>query len=447
MLKVFLLLILLSASASLWAGPMTIIDTQEAMNSYIENGKFNGVILVAQDKKILFKKAFGLKNLTSNIPLSADDKFLIGSNTKQFVAASLLKLKEEGKISLDDNIVKYLPQYSVFKNITIRDLLNHTSGIVNFTDVPEFWNLVEYDKGLDLDDIINFSASYPLNFESKTNWSYSNTGYIIAGKIVELVSGKSWDSYIKNEFLNPLKMNNTGYEEYYEKVTDVDGHLLENGVLVPNVKKFNMTWALSAGALYSTVDDLLKWTAIYTDSDLLSEASKKEMQTPFKADYGLGIWVGKYNNETKINHGGSVPGFVSDFTYLKESKMTVITLDNVDGYFSPADLILDYFSKGKAAVVKYDFYAIDNEKLKDYTGTYKLGRVDCQVFIKNNKLFLQPNDGQPAYELVANDKDSFRLLPYNFGEEFVRNADGVVTEFIHYQSGNVSIAKKKLSVN
>ena len=127
--------------------------------------------------------------------------------------------------------------------------MNHTSGISNFTDHEEFWNMLDYNKTLTLDEIIEFTVKFPLEFEAKTKWNYSNSGYIIAGKIVEVVTGQTWDKYLEDNFLKPLNMNNTGYQEYFEKVSDVTGHILQDDKLVP-FTEFNLSWALSAGALY-----------------------------------------------------------------------------------------------------------------------------------------------------------------------------------------------------
>lgn len=442
--KVLILIFISLFSVVTFAGPMIEISSEEELNHYIKNGSFNGVVLVAKNEKILLKEAFGYKNLDSKIPLTTADKFQIGSLTKQFVAASFLKLQEEGRVSLDDSITKYLPGYSQYKNIKIRDILNHTSGISNYTDHEEFWGMLDYNKSLTLDDLIAFSAKFPLEFETKTKWNYSNSGYILAGKILEMITGDSWDKYINTHFLNPLGMKNSGYQEYFEKISDVSGHIISEDKSVA-FTKYNMSWALSAGGMYSNVDDLLKWTSLYENSNLLSETSKKEMQTPFLGDYGLGVWIRPYGDQLMINHYGRTLGFVSNIFYLKNSKLKVITLDNNDGALGDiSSLLLSFFNNGKALAIKMDAYPLPVEALEEFVGVYAFGKSELKIYREKNKLFLQTNDGQPPYQMKPNDKDSFNLDGIS-GEEFLRNGEGKIIGLNHYQNGHViNFIKKNL---
>ena len=424
-------------SATAFAGPLQEIKTQAQFESYLIESQFNGVLLVAQKDKILFKRAFGVKDFITNTPINTDDKFQIGSVSKQFIAVAILKLQEEKKLSIDDEIVKFLPDLISLKGIRIKDVLNHTSGVANYTDQKKFWELVDFNRTFKFEDILNFVVKLPLDFSPTTKWNYSNSGYIIAGKIVEVVSGQSWDQYIKINFLDPLQMNNTGYSEYFSKVSDIIGYSELNGKLVP-VPEFNMSWALSAGALYSTLDDLLKWTDIYEASTLLSEDSKLQMQTPFLKNYALGLSILKFNNEIKISHGGRTPGFTTNLAYLKTSKLKVVKFDNTDGGIADAaEIALNFYAKGSTTALKVKPYEINKNVFAEYVGNYVGSRLNFNVFIKDEVLFLQPNDGQPAYPLVANDQDSFRLMGIA-GEEFIRDSSGLVVGLKHYQSGEIS---------
>jgi CubicO group peptidase (beta-lactamase class C family) len=438
----FLFLALFFASPNLFASPFIEIKNQTEFESYLIENRFNGVLLVAQKDEILFKRAFGVKDFTTNVPLTTEDKFQIGSVSKQFVAAALLKLQEDQKLSLDDEVVKYLPGYQNLKGIKIKDVLNHTAGVANYTNEKSFWQTVDFNKSLTLTDILNFITTLPLEFTPTTKWNYSNSGYIIAGKIVEVVSGQSWDGYIKKIFLEPLKMNNSGYTDFFSQVSNVVGHTAAEGQLTA-VTGFNMSWALSAGALYSTVDDMLKWTTIYDSSPLLSENSKEQMQTPFLKNYALGLTVAKFNNDIKISHGGRTPGFTTNLTVLKTSQLKIVKFDNTDGgQIDAAALALNFYAKGFALALKLKPYPIDRVVLNDYVGDYKGDdNFNFKIFIQNDVLHLQPNDGQPAYPLVANDKDCFRLLDFA-GEEFIRDTSGIVTGLRHYQGGGVSEFKK-----
>ncbi len=440
-MKYFLILLLLIPFTA-FAGPLQQINSQEQFNSYLSESRFNGVLLVVKQDQVLLKKAYGVKDFATNTPLTINDKFQIGSVSKQFTAAALLKLQEQKKLSIDDEVVKYLPEYPSLKGIKIRDILNHSAGVANYTDQRNFWDLVDFTKILSLTDIADFIAPLPLDFTPTTKWKYSNSGYILAGRIVEVVSGQSWDQYIQTQFLQPLKMQDTGYAPYFSQVSDVIGYTGQSGSLEP-VQEFNMSWALSAGALYSTADDLLKWISIYDSSDLLNENSKTQMQTPFLNNYALGIDVTKSKDETKITHGGRTPGFTTTLTYLKNAKLKIVKFDNTDGtYLDPAPLALSFYTNGKVDALKVKPYPINPEVLNDYVGNYIGKTMNFKVFVKDKVLFLQPNDGQPPYPLVANDKDCFRLLGIA-GEEFVRNAGNNVVELKHYQGGGIGIFKKE----
>ncbi len=433
--------ILFFLSSLSFAGPMQTIGTVAEFESYLNEAHFNGVLLVTKNNEVLFKKAFGVKDFVSNTPLSTNDKFQIGSVTKQFVAASILKLQEENKLSLEDDVTKYLPESPIFKGIKIRDVLNHTSGIANYTDQDGFWQHLPQDRSPSLTDLINAIALYPFDFAPTTKWNYSNSGYIVAGRIVEVVSGESWDSFIRSHFLVPLQMTDTGYVESFKDVSDVVGHVDRGQGPVPF--ELNLSWAAAAGGLYSTLDDLAKWVTIYDTSALLSENSKTQMQTPFLNNYALGINVVNSNGETKITHGGRTPGFTTKLTYLKKSKMKVVKFDNTDGgIIEPEAIALNYFNKGTAEVPKLKPYPVDKATFSEYTGFFKAETLGFNVFIKDNELYLQPDDGQPPYKLVANDKDSFRLLSIA-GEEFVRDEAGQVIAIRHYQGGGSSEFKKQ----
>jgi CubicO group peptidase (beta-lactamase class C family) len=291
--------------------------------------------------KTLMRGAFGYRDMETKTPIQISDKFQIGSNTKQIVAAAVLKLQEQGKLSLEDEVTKYLPAYTRFNDIKVRDLLNHTSGIANYTEHTNFMASRNYKKVFSLDDIINHLSKSKLDFKPRSKWKYSNGGFIVAGKIIELASGESWYDYVKREILIPIGMNDTDHKVYFEKVSKVRGHL--NGSVVRNL---NLSWALSAGSLHSTVDDMAKFLSIYGDSNVLENYSKKGMQKSFLNGYALGIYSYPYGFDHIITHAGVTRGFFSKTYYLKKSKIKIVTIDNMNGQFKNIpDLVLNYFYK------------------------------------------------------------------------------------------------------
>ena len=439
MLKKILFLLSIGVSFQVFAGPMLEITSREELDAYISKLDYNGVMLVEKDHKVLFKEAFGYKDLEKKIPLTVTDRFQIGSNTKQFVAASILKLQEEGRLSIEDSLIKYFPELPQYKDIKIKDILNHTAGIPNYTDQEKFWEAVDPSVFLTSKDILSYVKDLPLEFEVGKKWHYSNTGYILAGDIIKIVTGKSWDEYISENFLRPLQMTNSGYDVVFENASDVINYMMADGKFVH--PSFNLSWASSAGALYSTLDDVSKWMSIYDESTLLSEASKKRMQTPLFR-YGLGIFLEKYHGEEEVSHSGRTPGFTSKVTYLKKSKLKVIVFNNTDGDTeSVTGVLMGFYHHGKGLAIKTALYPMTQEQLQNYVGQYASGNFVVNVFLKDGKLFLQP-DGQPPYEMKPNDKDSFNLSGIS-GEEFTRDANGNILGIRHFQGESEEFFTKK----
>jgi CubicO group peptidase (beta-lactamase class C family) len=339
------ILLLLSSFRVTFATPQ--LKTIEDLRSHIEKKGFNGVVLVMKNNKVLFKEAFGHKNLIKKNPLTVNDRFQIGSITKQFVAAAILKLQEDDRLSINDSITKYLPQYPKWRNIKIKDVLNHTSGIVNYTAHSEFMSARRPYDVLTLDRILDYSYRFKVDFVPRSKFKYSNAGYIVAGKIIEATSGMKWDEYIRKNFLLPLGLYDTGHNNFFEEVSNVIGHEFKNGNF-SLVQNLNLSWALSAGSFYSTVDDLAKWSQIFENSSLLSNKSLKAMLKPGLGNYGMGVFITSYGSDTLINHTGVTKGFHSKMYYLKKSKINVITLDNTDGKASDvSDNILSFFYSRK----------------------------------------------------------------------------------------------------
>jgi CubicO group peptidase (beta-lactamase class C family) len=332
-------LLFLTTSLILSASPE--INSISELENYISKSGFNGVILVKKEDKILFKRAYGYRDSESKKPLGTGDRFQIGSNTKQFTAAALLMLQEEGKIDLEDHVTKFLPQYPIWANVQIKDLLNHTAGIKNHSDDKDFMTRRRYSRVFSLDYITNYLSRFPLEFSPKTKHKYSNGGYIIAGKIIEVASGETWDQYIHRKFLVPMELNNTGHNVFFEKVSPVRGHL--GNTIVRNL---NLSWALSAGSLYSTVDDLANWLDIHSEKSLLNKRSRKLMHTSYLNNYGLGVYTQNFGSDFIVYHSGQTRGFYSRTYFLKKSKIKIISIENKNGAAKEIpEILLRYFTE------------------------------------------------------------------------------------------------------
>ena len=427
------------------ANPLMTVSSTDELRSYLVRKNYSGVILVADKDQILFREAFGLKNHEGGEAITINDKFQIGSNTKQMVSSALLKLQEEGKLSLDDKISQYISVPESYNTITIREMLNHTSGITNYTDHQEFWTLVTPTRILSLQEIIDFTLKYPLDFAPTTNWNYSNSNFIIAGKILEVVSGKKWDQYLQENFFSPLGMENTGYNDYFENVSDVASYVLNDKNQYEKVEDLNMSWALSAGAIYSTAGDLLKWLRHYSNISVLNQSSLKEMFTVGKNNYGLGLQVKSIDGDTFVSHNGRTPGFGSDVGHLVNRDMSFINLNNEDGgAIDVPSILYGLFVNGKVDVLKPQSIILSLDQLTEYIGNYKSGSFELKIYLKNGHLVLFPT-GQCEFSMRPIEKDNFDLAGFA-GEEFLRDDTGVIYALKHYQNGKTSLFPKETNL-
>jgi len=288
-------------------------------------------LTIIQDGKTTKTAGYGFANLELKAPAKPETVFEIGSVTKQFTAACILLLQQEGKLSVDDKIAKYLPEVPPsWSNITIRHLLNHTSGIKSYTGLDGF----ELTKHLTQKQFITALWKIPLEFQPGDQWKYCNTGYSLLGFIVENVSGKNYWDFLGEKIIGPLGMTSTTNREPSLVVPHrADGYeKSKNGALIN--RDYDLTDIFSAGAIISTVGDLSKWNAALNTEEILNNASKTAMWTSGKlnngkeTEYGFGWRVGPYQGHKNIGHSGSTSGFSASLQRFPNDKVSVIVLCN-----------------------------------------------------------------------------------------------------------------------
>ncbi|MBI9054499.1 MAG: beta-lactamase family protein [Bacteroidales bacterium] len=303
------------------------------INNHFENGEFNGSALVTENGKAIYKNGFGYSNFEWEIKNSPDTKFAIGSCTKQFTATLIMKLIEENKLSLEDNISKYIPEYPADKGskITIHNLLSHTSGIPDFFGLPQMRTLMYKENKPD--DFIKTFWDLELDFEPGSQLKYSNSGYFILGVIIEKVTGLSYAKALKEYIFNPLQMNNSGVLKDREVLKNKAYGYIKVNEIYRTAPYFNPSGAFSAGAIYSTVEDLLKWQNSINSNSILSQESIDKMLTVNFSRYGYGFAILEKTLEngdivTLFGHEGQIFGFRSLIQIIKEDNCSVILLDN-----------------------------------------------------------------------------------------------------------------------
>jgi CubicO group peptidase (beta-lactamase class C family) len=265
------------------------------------------------------------------VPNTPQTKFRLGSITKQFTAALVLQLEEQGKLKVTDPISKYIPDSPpAWEKVTIHHLLSHTSGIPNFTSFPDY-NKTKTLPSPPADTIARFRDK-PLDFEPGSKWNYSNSGYILLGFIIGKVAGKSYADALRDGILQPLGMKSTGYDITREVIANRASGYTPDDNGWRNSDYIDMTVPHAAGAMYSTVEDLLKWDqSFYSGPKILSAASQEKMFAPVLNNYAYGWAVEKQDSHLRIAHGGGIDGFNTYIARYPDDRLTVIVLSNHNG--------------------------------------------------------------------------------------------------------------------
>jgi CubicO group peptidase (beta-lactamase class C family) len=289
-------------------------------------------LLVVQDGKPVKSAAYGLADVEQNVPVTMDTVFEIGSISKQFTAAGVLLLEQDGKLSVDDKVGKYLKDIpDTWTNITIRHLLTHTSGIKNYTGLNGF----ALTRHLTQKQFIDELRKQPLDFQPGTSWKYCNSGFNLLGLIIENVSGKNYWAYMDARVFRPLSMSATGDRLPGRIIPHrARGYEQTNHVWIN--RDYDLTDVFSAGAIASTVGDLAKWDAALDSESLLYAVTKEKMWTRSKLNsgketgYGFGWFIDTVEGHKNIGHGGSTSGFSASNQRFPDDHLAVILLTNTD---------------------------------------------------------------------------------------------------------------------
>jgi len=389
-------------------------------------------LAVVRDGKIVKLRGYGSANLELGVPVTVATRFEIGSITKQFTAAAVMLLVEEGKVSLDEEISTYFPELPrSWGPITVRHLLTHSSGIQEYLEIP---NLLEETArhGTSHDDIAKmFFAKLKSEFPPGQTWSYSNPGYLLLGNIIEKVSGKSYFEFLDERVFKPLRMSETRSSEPRSLLPNRasgyewrEGRFENRPALTEN--------AYSAGAIVTTPRDLAKWDAALTDGKLLKKASWEQIWTPLRIgsalapyNYGFGWWIEQYHGRRFVTHAGGTPGFSSFITRFVDDRITVIITAN------HSDRILDHLAVDIAGMyvpalsrpmnLRRDPDPARSERLKKVLLDLGASAVKPEQFTQPLQRFLTTGSGKGIWHWVLAD-GPIKSFTFNEGER-IGNAD------------------------
>jgi D-alanyl-D-alanine carboxypeptidase len=291
-------------------------------------------VAVVEDGRLAYARAFGLANIDRHIAATTDTRYAVGSISKQFTAAALLLAQEQGKVSIDDKVGKYFPDLTRASEVTIRELLSHTSGYEDYA--PQDYIIPAWTRSTTPQAIMDNWAKKPLNFDPGTKWQYSNTNYVIAGAVLEKVTGQNLLDFLQEHFFGPLEMKSAGA---WVRPGGADADAYTRFALGPPrpVAREGDGWYFAAGELSMTPADLAKWDIAFLEKKILSEKSYSEFETEIKlanggaTHYALGLSLGEQLGTPVLSHGGEVSGFLASNTVFPKKNAAVIVLSNEDG--------------------------------------------------------------------------------------------------------------------
>jgi CubicO group peptidase (beta-lactamase class C family) len=411
----------------------------QIVQSYVSNKQFMGSVLVARGDQVLLSKGYGSANLEWGIPDTPSTKFRLGSVTKQFTAASILLLEERGKLKVEDPVKKYLPDApAAWDKMTIFNVLTHTAGIPNFTAFPEYPKLEPF--AITPEKLVALFRDKPLDFEPGEKMSYSNSGYVLLGYLIERISGESYEKFVQENIFTPMGMKDSGYDSNSAVIARrAAGYTPSPNGLV-NAGFIHMSVPFAAGALYSTTEDLLRWEQGLFGGKLLSAASLQKMTTPFKNDYAFGLQVHTVNRHKVIDHNGGIEGFSTMLAYYPEDKLTLVALANMAPASSGAIVSqLALLAQGGTVTLQSERkeITVDPAVLARYVGVYQMAAPGGNMLItlEGGQLSGQLT-GQNALPLFPESETMFFPKAVNAQFEFsVTAPQGKASQLTLHQNG------------
>ena len=342
-------------------------------------------VAVVKDGKLVYAKAFGTADLAAGRPANLQTRYAVGSISKQFTAAALLMLEEQGKLSLDDRVSKYFPDLTRAGEVTIRQLLSHTSGYEDYA--PQDYIIPEWTRPTTPQAVVEHWARKPLDFDPGTKWQYSNTNFVLAAQIFEKVSGRSLVEFLREKIFAPLDMQSASD---WPPGQPADATAYTRYAVGPPrpTQREAAGWYYGAGELAMTPADLAKWDIAFLGRKILSARSWDELEREVKlangdsTHYALGLALGEINNMPVFDHGGEVSGFISSNTVFPTRQGAVVVLSNQDVVNMVGPL-----SRQIATLVfapeRKEFSAADTAQVRAILAALQKGRIDRALFTEN----------------------------------------------------------------
>lgn len=417
----------------LFVKAQAIADKADALlTAYADQQKFSGAVLIAKEGKIVFEKAYGYADRNAQRLNTVQTEFRVGSLTKMFTSTVILQLAAESKLSLADPVSKYVPGFANGKKIQLIHLLSHTSGIKGHTESPEPQTLEQ--------SVARFKTETPA-FQPGAQFEYNNFNYILLSYIAQKVTGIPYPQLVKERVLDKAGMTHSGLDKTDRKSEQKALGYVTNPETAAwqEANAGNVALASGAGALYSTVEDLYRWSQAVAKKTVLPETTLAKAMKPVLNNYGLGWMTSKDNGHVQVGHTGSIPGFIANFMRFPQEDVTIVFLSNyqdLDGRQLTKDLSAVVFGNQYALPVKKQAVVLPAAVLQRYAGEYKLPNgFGITVTVTDNRIYALAQGDQSEIELTPESEKKFFLKGPETTIEFIEEDGAVKYMFVDLQGG------------
>jgi CubicO group peptidase (beta-lactamase class C family) len=445
----FAALIAISVSAQSSADKDRIAQIDAILTERYKPTEPGAVVIIAKNGVPLLRKAYGLADVENKVALTPADVLRIGSVTKSFTAMAILLLEDEGKLSVDDDIKRFLPDYpAAAKKITIAHLLAHTSGVAIYTDLPRGRNAAALKT---TDEVINLIKNAPAINAPGEQYFYNNSGYYLLGAIIEKASGLSYAEFLAKRIFTPLAMHNTAVEGHERGAKRVRGYRSEASQfsLAPDINPV-MTYA--AGAIVSSADDLLRWHIAIQQQKLLKPATWKRTFTPQllnsgkPVEYGYGWVLRQLRGQAMQEHSGVVAGFQAMQIMLPQDNLSVIFLTNQQTRQNTARRLGEQIAAITIGKPFVDRKTIDmaDDVLAQFEGIYQMDGKPTRTITRVGKQLRQQSGNSQSMMLPYADNAFFNADGSHTHFRFEKNRDGKVSAMIRIDSGDTEETYKRI---
>lgn len=416
----------------------------ELLTLYSSKYQFNGTALVFDKNVVLLNKGYGFRDVDNEFKNNAHTVYQLGSITKQFTATIILKLVEQNKLRLTDKLSQFFPDYPKGDSITIHHLLSHTSGIFNYTRDEDFvQNKSSYP--VTRETMLSLFKDKPMDFSAGSDWSYSNSGYVLLGYIIEKITHQPYEKVVKQMIFNPLDMTHSGFDFAHLSIPNkAVGYFSVKDNEKSSIVDSTVSYA--AGALYSTTEDLLKWHKGLLDNRILRRSTLEKAFTPYKNNFGYGWVVDSFTGKKGVYHNGSILGFTSNIYRVEADNVCIILLCNtgapkIDDITK--DILSVLYDKPYKVPQKPKAIALNLDSIQKYLSIYEFSpQFKAKILTVSDKIYAQRVGESQKHLLTPIAKNRFFVNDVEQELEFIENDKGEIIKAILHTGDKPMIGMK-----